>query len=541
MGLLARRASRGEARARREEEFLASVFQAATPEGSKGENVTARQLLDQAAGRIDTELASDPQLRAAMAGNIGESYVALGLYDQAQPLLERAVQLTGEAQGQSSADYVLYLSKLAQDYRLRSEFQQAEPLFRRAVAINEKLYGPKSIQYAHSLSDLGDCLYWLDKDAEAEQVLRRALAIERPLPDSVQDGTRSYLALVLERKGAYPEAGQLLREATDITARVYGRQNGDYLIALHNLAGTQIDMGDLDGALKSDQEVLDTRRRIWGPDHPDTAYSLNNLGWIYLEQGRWQNAEPLLQKNLEITRKLDNASGPRYVSALANWGRVLQQKGDFEGAAKTFDQAQYILALGGRTESWSTAKILVYQSLLEMDRRNIPEAIRLATRAVSMQRKLGGDDSPQLATGLLTLGLGELLAGDSGAAESSFRAALAIRQRTYPPTHPEVLLAQVRLAEALLAEKHPDQAFAIAQAALASAKAAPFPLLPWRVAELQNVEALALREMGRGTEAAPLLAANLPALRDYNHAALKNYLLTVVAMPASTTEMAKAR
>jgi predicted HD phosphohydrolase len=76
MGLLARRASLGEARARRQGEFLASIFQAATPEGSKGENVTARQLLDQAAGRIDTELASDPQLRAAMAENIGEAYVA---------------------------------------------------------------------------------------------------------------------------------------------------------------------------------------------------------------------------------------------------------------------------------------------------------------------------------------------------------------------------------------------------------------------------------------------------------------------------------
>jgi serine/threonine-protein kinase len=541
MGLLARRASLGEARARREGEFLASIFQAATPEGSKGENITARQLLEQAAGRIDTELASDPQLRAAMAENIGEAYVALGLYDQAQPLLERAVQLTGETQGQSSADYARYLSKLAQNYRLRSEFQQAEPLFRRAVAINEKLYGPGSLQYAQSLSDLGDCLYWLDKDAEAEEVLRRALAIERPLPDSVQDGTRSYLALVLERKGAYPEAGQLLREATGITARVYGKQNGDYLIALHNLAGAQIDMGDLNGALKSDQEVLDTRRRIWGPDHPDTAYSLNNLGWIYLEQGRWQDAEPLLQKNLEITRKLDNASGPRYVSALANWGRVLQQKGDLEGAAKTFDQAQYILALGGRTESWAAAKILIYQSLLEMDRNNLPDAIRLATRAVSMQRKLGGSDNPQLATGLLTLGLADLLAGNPTAAESSFRAALAIRQRTYPQTHPELLLAQVRLAEALFAENHPDQASAIAQTALANAKAAPFPLLPWRVAELQIVEALALRETGLKTEAAPVIAANLPAIHDYNHAALKNYLLARIAAPPAATQMAKSR
>jgi len=534
MALLARRAARGEAMARREEAFLASIFKAATPEGSKGESVTARQLLDQAAGRLDTELASDPELQAEMTESIAQSYVAVGMYGRAQPLLERALLLTGQSKGQASRSYAEDLGNLATNYRLQGEYRKAEPSFRRSVALNEKLYGRNSFPFAHSLSDLGECLYWEDEDAKAEQILRQALAIEQPLPDSFQDGTRDYLALTLERRGAYPEAAQLLRESTDITGRVQGKQSADYLVNLHNLAGAQIDMGDLDGAVRSDQEVLSTRQRIWGPDHPDTAYSLNNLGWIYLEQGSWQLAEPLLRKNLETTLKVSATPGPRYVSALANWGRLLEQKGDFAGAANAYDRALQILITGGHEESWNGAKILSYQALLDLDRRRYPDAIRLATRAVQVEKKLGGDSSPQLSSGLLALGLANLLGGAPTAAETSFRDAVAIRQRTFPPTHPELLLAQVRLAEALLAEKRFSDALDLMKPALDAAKAAPFPLPSWRMAELQVVYGLALRGAGREKEAAALITQTSANLQGYNLAAVKTYLTHRINMAANS-------
>lgn len=458
MAWLAQRATRGEALARREQEFLSSIFKAATPEGSKGESVTARQLLDQAAGRLDTELASDPRLQAEMTKSIGESYISLGLYSKAQPLLERALQLAAQGQGESSALYSDDLSDLATDYRLQGQFAAAEPLFRRVVALNQKLHGQASLAFAQSMSGLGECLYYEDKDTEAEQFLRRALAIERPHRDLKEDGTRNYLALTLERKGAYPEAAALLREASDISAWLEGKQSQDYLISMHDLAGAQIDMGDLEGAVSSEKEVLDTRQKIWGRDHPDTAFSLNNLGWIMLEEGRWQQAEPFVRETLQITRKLSAAPGPRYATALGNLGRVFEQKGDFAAAADSFEQAMQVLDANGMKDSSSSAKILLYQSALELDRAYASEAIRLANRALSVQTSLGGDSNPQRASGLLALGLANLLAGNHAAAEDLFRRALDIRQHTFPPTHPELLTVKARLVEALHDEKKPQAA-----------------------------------------------------------------------------------
>jgi Tfp pilus assembly protein PilF len=529
MALLARRATRGEAKARREEEFLASIFRAATPEGSKGENVTAGQLLDQAAGRLDRELGSDPELRAEMTENIAQSYVAVGMYGEAQPLLERALKLTEESQGQRNSAYAENLANLATDLRLQSEYTKAEPLFRRVVTLNERLNGRSSFAFAHSLSNLGECLYWEEQDAEAEQLLRQALTIERPLADNLQDGTRNYLALALERRGAYPEAGQLLRESNAIAGRVQGKQSADYLISLHDLAGAQIDMGDLEGAARSEQEVLSTRQRIWGQNHPDTAYSLNNLGWIYLEQGRWQMAEPLLKKNLAIMRSISSTPGPLYVSSLANWGRLLEGKGDYAGAADAYGQAIQLLVAAGHDESWGAAKIMGYQSLLQLDRQRYADAIRLARRTVEMERKLGGNHSPDLSAGLLVLGLAELLGGEPAAAGKTLGGALDLRQRTYPAGHPDLLLAQVRLAEALLAEKQPQDALNLIKPALAAAKVAPFPLPAWRIAELHVVYGAALRGTGRNKEATAVVDQYSAGLQGYNLAAVRTYLLRMVA------------
>ncbi len=524
MGVLARRATRGEARARREEQFMASIFNAATPEGSKGENVTARQLLDQGAKRVEAELGSDPQLQAAMAEDIGEAYVALGLYDQAEPLLTRALNLAKQSEGESSQDYAEDLSNLATDYRLIGKYETAEPLFRRAVALNEAAHGRNSMAVAEGLSALGECLYLEDKDSEAEPVLRRALAIDRAQSQNSLDATRSYLALLLERKGSYPEAATLLREEVDMMARKHGTESQDYLVSLHNLAGAHIDMGDLEGAAKSEQEVLATRRRIWGPSHPDTAYSLNNLGWIYLELGRWQDAEPLLRENLEVIRKAEIVPGVRYANAIGNWGRVLQQKGDFLGASQAFEEAQRVLASIGKSDTWIAAKVLIYQALIDLDRGQTEDALQLATRAVALQRKLGGDSNPQLAAGELSLGLANLLAGDAAAAEAAFRGAVEIRKHTFPPTHRELLFAQVRLAEALLGENRPQDAADLMQTLMTNAEASPFTLPAWQTAEMRMVNALALQRAGRASNLSGTLAANAVDLETYPQAAMRNYL-----------------
>lgn len=532
MGFLARRATRGEARARREETFLASIFKTATPEGAKGDKLTTRQVLDEAVGRLDTELADDPQLQGNIAENIAEAYLAQGLYDQADPLLRRALRVAETFEGKRSKTYQYDLANLANEIRLKGDYQRAEPLLREALTLAQSSYKAHSIEVAHAQSMLGECLYLEDRNTESEALLRQALGTERSIDASMQDGTRSYLALVLERRGAFVEAAQLLRESTEMSAKQEGRESDNYLVSLHNLAGAEIDAGDLDGAARSEQEVLTTRRKIWGYDHPDTAYSLNNLGFIYLEQGRWQQAEPLLLENVAITAKLGDGKSPRYAIALANVGRVQQQKGDLSSAAASYGKGLQILAASGRLNSLYAAKIETYQAQLANDRGDPATGQRIAGQALALERKLGGETNPMVASGLITLGESKLLAGDGPGAEAAFQQTLQIRQGIYAPTHPDFLLAQIRVAEAQLAQGRSERALQVATAALTSAQSALFPLPEWRLAEIKAIKGLALAAAGRPNESTPLLAPAAAELTSYNQPAIRQYLLALLQGPA---------
>ncbi|MGH7472284.1 MAG: serine/threonine protein kinase, partial [Longimicrobiales bacterium] len=85
------RAQQEAAKAEQVATFLRGLFEVSDPSESRGQTVTARELLDQGAQRIERELASQPVVRAAMMRVIGDVYHSLGLHTSAKPLLERAL------------------------------------------------------------------------------------------------------------------------------------------------------------------------------------------------------------------------------------------------------------------------------------------------------------------------------------------------------------------------------------------------------------------------------------------------------------------
>ena len=212
---------------------------------------------------------------------------------------------------------------LATIYRMRGEFKRAEPYFHEAITIRQQTLGPDAGPVTEPLDGLGECLYDEGRDAEAESILRTSLTIARKQKIDLGDNSRDYLALVLERRGAYQEARQLLREAVEISRRFKGTESGSYFVHLHNLAGASIDAGDLTEAETTERQALAVRRRIVAADHPDLGYPLNNLGWILLARGDWKDAEPVLHEALEIRRKALGEKHPLFAASLANWARVL--------------------------------------------------------------------------------------------------------------------------------------------------------------------------------------------------------------------------
>jgi serine/threonine protein kinase len=104
-----KRITRERDRADRITQFMTGMFKVSDPNEAKGNSITAREILDKASKEINTSLAKDPELQAQMLGTMGHVYVGLGIFSQAQPLLEQAVATGRRAVGRrrktSARDY----------------------------------------------------------------------------------------------------------------------------------------------------------------------------------------------------------------------------------------------------------------------------------------------------------------------------------------------------------------------------------------------------------------------------------------------------
>ena len=515
MAVWAHRANQERLIAGREAKFLEDMFKSATPEVTHGHAVTARELLDMGAKQVDRDLASVPEARASLLASIAEAYQSLGLIPEAEGMAERALALKNDVLGSSSPAIADTLFLVANLTRLNGEYAKAEPLFRNLVELRRKSAGENGLLYAHALSALGECLYLQSKDAEAEPLLRRALAIDRSHGPDYGDDVRNYLALLLERKGEYQEAFSLLTAAVDIDRRTVGVENPDYAVSLHNLASVYIDLGDLSGAESKLRDTLAIRRKVLGSDNPALAYTLNNLGYVLLEKGQWQEGAPFLHEAIELNTRRLGENHPLLAGNLNNWARLLDAKGDYAESRKYFERALDTLRRANNFPGWTASAILLNMGILEFDARNYTAAETFARQSLEMRRTLGGEETPAIASSLIEVAEDQLFQGYPRGAEPLLRQALAIRKKKYGAKHPAVISAQTRLGEALIAEGEASQAEPLLREALSSARTAPFPLLPWQVAEVESALSACLSALHRTAEAESLAQTSNTPLQQH--------------------------
>ena len=91
---------------------------------------------------------------------LGDALMQQDQYDEAEPLLREAARPATAAAGQLQRhDRRGALERLATLYQRRNEYAAAEPLFREALAIRRRLFGDTALVVAQSLSNLGVLLF----------------------------------------------------------------------------------------------------------------------------------------------------------------------------------------------------------------------------------------------------------------------------------------------------------------------------------------------------------------------------------------------
>lgn len=430
-------------------DFLVGVFRVADPNTARGSSVTARELLDQGAQRVRRDLSNQPAVQSRVMGAIGSVYLNLGLYAEAQPLLDEALALNEKALGPVDPEVARSLQSLSNLYRARGLWAQAEPLVRRCLAIREQALGPDHPDVALALNLVGALDTIQGRYAEAEPLFRRALAIQEKAlgpahPELVR--TLSNLADLNRNQGRLAEAEPLARRALAIHEKALGPEHPLVAYTLTSLAVIERRLGKLAEAETLSRRVLTIREKVLGPDHPDVAGSLNNLAAVLLDRGDQQEAEPLFRRSLAIYEKVLGPEHPTVASSLANLASLLV---DLDRLADAEPLALRSLAIREkvlRPGHPDLARSLGVVAGLRLAQGRLVEAESLGRRSLAILEAALGPDHPEVASSLQTLADALHQEGKDTEAETVLRRGLAIQEKALGRTHPAVGEIAWRLA-----------------------------------------------------------------------------------------------
>ena len=113
-------------RAEQVKEFIAGIFREASPySGAGNTTLSAIDLLKQAEKKLDTEISGQPKVRIELLTLIGESLMALGDLDAAEPVLDRAAKEARQALDEFDGMAVSIGLLRAQMHRMRGRAKEA--------------------------------------------------------------------------------------------------------------------------------------------------------------------------------------------------------------------------------------------------------------------------------------------------------------------------------------------------------------------------------------------------------------------------------
>jgi len=166
----AHRAERAAAAAREVSRFMVGLFEVADPTQGRGATITARELLDQGAKKLERELGDQPLTRARLQDTLGQVYLRLGLLQRAEPLLSSAEKLRRKKLGENSPEYLESLRHLGELRTSQRRFGEAEPILQRVLRAQDSLPAsdPQKEQTIRALANLYTAQGRFDKAHDLE-------------------------------------------------------------------------------------------------------------------------------------------------------------------------------------------------------------------------------------------------------------------------------------------------------------------------------------------------------------------------------------
>lgn len=286
-------------------DFAITLYQSAKPAEIRDGRVSALDLLDRTAERLDEPKMQKlkPEVRAALVASIGHVYYEIGMRDRAAQLFERAVALFETADPVPENDLAMHQRYVAMALYDRNQAEAALGWIERALARRSRIGDENSLLrsgldraaaiYAQSLDQL---------DRAADHTSRAIAVLDAHMPE-----TRNELAMTLSnaasldlQRGAIDQADRRLtraRELFDRDSSVYYRSD---LFVRRQLAKVRFAQGRRDEGLSMLHDALADARKLMGARHPDVLVFAVDYGGLLTRAGQLDDAGVAFDEALAI-------------------------------------------------------------------------------------------------------------------------------------------------------------------------------------------------------------------------------------------------
>jgi eukaryotic-like serine/threonine-protein kinase len=397
------------ARTQRVQHFMLSLFEGGQQVGAPAHDLRVLTLLDrglQEARSLDGE----PGIQAELYETLGSIFQRLGSYDQADTLLQSALDQRRTVFGEDHPDVAASLVALALLRVAQARLDEAEQLAR-----------------------------------EGLERSRRVLPADHP----VRARAKVALARVERERGAYDQAIPLLEEAI----RVYSASPAaapDLSAALTSLANTHFYSGNLDASEALNRRVIELDRQLYGDTHPNVAHDLLNLSAIQHSRGEYAEAERYAREAVAILERWYGRDHPETASAMIIRGQALRFQERYDEAIELFEEA-----LATQERVYGPAHPRVAFALNELGGAaqgggDLDRAEAAYRRALDIYTSTYEGKHSRVGAAMSNLAGVYLAREEYARAAQLFRDAIALYSEVLPDGHLNTGIARIRLGRTLL-------------------------------------------------------------------------------------------
>ena len=322
---------------------IVRMVNAAFPVGEFHAWATCERCLVQALACVPllAQMDSDLPEASELLYKVGGYLVERGRYEEAEPLLERAVALGEQQHGTTHLSLALALEKQAELFWQREDHAAATALLQRVLTMKEHHLGPVHPQVGETLSNLAIISAQQGAYEQAVTLCQRALSIceQRSESDPTELGRAlNNLATIYRYQGNHDQAELLFQRVLTLYEQHLGPTHPDTALPLNNLATLYRTQGKYEQAEALYQRALAIYEQHLGSEHADTALMLNNLAVLYHQQGNHERAEPLFQHVLAIRERQLGPEHPKTAQTLSHLATVYREQGKYEQAEILFQR-----------------------------------------------------------------------------------------------------------------------------------------------------------------------------------------------------------